>query len=155
MKTVITYGTFDLFHIGHVRLLKRLKDLGDRLVVGCSTDEFNEVKSKKAIYSYDARAEILNACIHVDEVFPESGWGQKVDDIRRFGADILAMGDDWTGKFDDLAEETGCIVTYLPRTPDISTTDVKAVVRGLQAERVHQIQQSLSHVQDQIAALLK
>ncbi len=155
MKTVITYGTFDLFHIGHVRLLRRLKGLGDRLVVGCSTDEFNAIKKKTAIYSYEARAEILNACIHVDEVFPENDWNQKADDIRRHKADILAMGDDWAGKFDEFADQTGCLVTYLPRTPDISTTDVKAVVRGLQSERVEQIQHSLRHVSDQVAALLK
>lgn len=154
MRTVITYGTFDLFHIGHVRLLKRLKDLGDRLVVGCSTDEFNDIKGKRAVYSYDARQEILNACIYVDEVFPENDWGQKADDIRRTKADILAMGDDWTGKFDDLAEETGCIVTYLPRTPDISTTDVKAIVQGLQKEKILRIQSSVKHLENQISTLL-
>ena len=88
-------------------------------------------------------------------MFPENDWAQKADDVRRFKADILAMGDDWTGKFDELAAETGCLVTYLPRTPDISTTDVKAVVRGLQAERVGQIQKSLDHVRDQIDGLLK
>ncbi len=154
MKTVITYGTFDLFHIGHVRLLKRLKGLGDRLVVGCSTDEFNALKDKKAIYSYDARAEILRACIYVDEVFPENNWEQKANDIRRFKADIFAMGDDWTGRFDAIAEETGCVMTYLPRTPDISTTDVKAVIQGLQVERVRSIEQTLEHLQTQVHRLI-
>lgn len=154
MKTVITYGTFDLFHIGHVRLLKRLKGLGDRLIVGCSTDEFNALKKKQAIYSYEARAEILKACIFVDEVFPENTWEQKADDIRRFGADILAMGDDWAGEFDAIAEQTGCVVTYLPRTPDISTTDVKAVIRGLQAERLSGIQKMIDHLKIQVDSLL-
>ncbi len=155
MKTVITYGTFDLFHIGHVRLLKRLKALGDRLVVGCSTDEFNARKGKSAIYSYDARVEILKACIYVDDVFQEDTWQQKADDIRRFKADILAMGDDWTGKFDAIGEETGCLVTYVPRTKDISTTDVKAIIRGFQAEKIKELEMTLEHARDQVASLLK
>jgi glycerol-3-phosphate cytidylyltransferase len=154
MKTVITYGTFDLFHIGHVRLLKRLKGLGDRLVVGCSTDEFNAIKSKKAIYTYEARSEILRACSYVDEVFPENNWDQKVIDIRRFKADILAMGDDWTGKFDTIAEEAGCVVTYLARTPDISTTDVKSVIRGLQAEKLNSVMKTIDHLKAQVDGLL-
>lgn len=155
MKTVITYGTFDLFHIGHVRLLKRLKALGDRLIVGCSTDEFNARKGKSAIYSHEARVEILKACIHVDEVFAENTWEQKADDIRRFKADIFAMGDDWTGKFDALGEETGCLVTYVPRTPDISTTDVKAIVRGFQAEKIEELKRTLDHAREQVISLMK
>ena len=111
------------------------------------------MKNKSAIYSYEARAEILRACIHVDDVFPENDWGQKGDDIRRFKADIFAMGDDWTGKFDAVAEEAGCVMTYLPRTPDISTTDVKAVIKGLQAERIKGIQQTLEHLRTQVDQL--
>lgn len=155
MKTVITYGTFDLFHIGHVRLLKRLRALGDRLIVGCSTDQFNAKKGKKAIYSYEARAEILNACIYVDNVFPEESWDQKVSDVKKFEAKIFAMGDDWAGKFDHIAEETNCVVTYIPRTPDISTTDVKAIVRGFQDEKISQILKTLDHAKDQVAFLVK
>ena len=121
--TIITYGTFDLFHVGHVRLLRRLAALGDRLVVGCSTDEFNAIKGKTCVMSYEDRMEILRSCSYVDEVFPEDGWDQKRDDIKRFGASVFAMGDDWKGEFDDLADL--CEVLYLPRTENVSTTDLK------------------------------
>ena len=104
MKTVITYGTFDLFHVGHVRLLKRLADLGDRLIVGCSTDDFNAMKGKKTAMPYEQRVELLRACRYVDDVFPEQKWEQKRDDIERTGANIFAMGDDWAGRFDDLID---------------------------------------------------
>jgi len=122
-KTVITYGTFDLFHVGHVRLLRRLSGLGDRVVVGCSTDEFNRIKNKKCVMPYAERSEILLSCKYVHDVFPESNWDQKVDDIRNFNADIFAMGDDWAGKFDELREY--CDVVYLDRTEGISTTSLK------------------------------
>ena len=97
-------GVFDLFHVGHVRLLRRLRELGDRLVVGCSTDEFNARKGKKAILPYDQRVEVLRSCRHVDDIFPEEDWAQKRGDILRMKADIFAMGDDWVGKFDDLGD---------------------------------------------------
>ncbi|WP_413112727.1 glycerol-3-phosphate cytidylyltransferase [Thaumasiovibrio sp. DFM-14] len=124
MRTVITYGTFDVFHVGHVRLLKRLKQLGDRLVVGVSTDEFNHAKGKASCFSYSERVEILRACRFVDEVFPEHNWQQKSEDILTFSADIFAMGHDWEGKFDHLKEF--CEVIYLPRTEGISSSEIKA-----------------------------
>jgi glycerol-3-phosphate cytidylyltransferase len=126
-KTVITYGTFDLFHIGHLNLLKRLRAIGDRLIVGVSTDEFNTLKGKKTTIAYEERAAIVGALSVVDVVFPESSWEQKRADIARFGADVFGMGDDWVGRFDDLREV--CSVVYLPRTPDISTTSIRALLR--------------------------
>ena len=104
MKIVITYGTFDLFHVGHVRLLKRLYDIGDKLIVGISTDEFNSSKGKSSFFSYKERAEIVSSCKYVDEVFPENTWDQKASDIKKYKADIFAMGDDWEGKFDFLSD---------------------------------------------------
>ena len=130
MKKVITYGTFDLLHPGHIRLLKRAKALGDYLIVAVSTDEFNwNEKKKKSYYSYEQRKEILEAIKYVDEVIPEKDWGQKRTDIHRYGVDVFVMGDDWKGKFDFLQEE-GCEVVYLPRTPDISTTRIKDDLHG-------------------------
>jgi len=135
MKTVITYGTFDLFHVGHVQMLRRARALGDRLVVGCSTDEFNEKKGKKAIFSFEDRAEILLSCQYVDKVLPEESWEQKITDVKDNKVNIFAIGDDWSGKFDFLAEETGCLVTYLPRTPSISTTNVRSVIHALSGDK--------------------
>ena len=123
MKTVITYGTFDLFHIGHLRLLQRLKELGDKLIVGVSTDEFNLKKNKKAVIPFEQRCEILNGIKHIDIVIPESSWGQKRSDIENFEVDIFGMGDDWAGKFDELNDI--CSVIYLPRTSDISSTLIR------------------------------
>lgn len=122
-KTIITYGTFDMFHIGHLKLLERLKNLGDKLIVCVSTDEFNEQKGKKTLIPYDQRASILRALRQVDLVIPEENWEQKVGDIQKHRVDIFAMGDDWTGKFDFLAPY--CEVQYLSRTQDISTTKLK------------------------------
>jgi len=123
MRTVITYGTFDILHIGHINLLRRARALGDRLVVGLSSDAFNQGKHKSSLLDYDNRKVVLQAIRYVDEVFPEDSWEQKADDIRRYQADIFVMGDDWAGKFDFLAE--CCEVCYLPRTPEISTTKIK------------------------------
>ena len=141
MKTILTYGTFDLFHIGHVRLLKRLSELGDRLVVGISSDEFNELKGKKSFFSYAERAEIISACKYVDEVFPEHNWEQKVSDVKRVGADIFAIGDDWNGQFDFLSDY--CEVVYLPRTENISTTDIKKTLSSLNKSDLDKIENSL------------
>lgn len=123
MKKVITYGTFDLFHIGHLNILKRARDLGDYLIVAVSTDEFNALKGKICTYPYSERAEIVRAIKYVDEVIPENNWEQKISDIRDNGIDIFVMGNDWTGKFDFLKEH--CEVVYLPRTEGISTTEIK------------------------------
>ena len=144
MKTVLTYGTFDLFHIGHVRLLKRLRSLGDRLVVGLSTDSFNELKGKKVIIPFEHRREILLSCQYVDDVFEENTWEQKRDDIVRERADIFAIGDDWAGKFDDLEDIVQ--VLYLPRTKDISTTELKSVLRTITDEKLKEIQHVTSHL---------
>lgn len=123
MKTVITYGTFDILHAGHVNLLRRARALGDRLVVGLSTDGFNLIKHKSSLLNYTNRKVVLEAIRYVDEVFPEKTWNQKVDDIRRFKVDVFVMGDDWAPKFDFLGAY--CQVLYLPRTDGISTTAIK------------------------------
>tara|TARA_A100001391_G_scaffold93375_3_gene61941 strand:+ start:22375 stop:22782 length:408 start_codon:yes stop_codon:yes gene_type:complete len=123
MKTILTYGTFDLFHYGHVRLFSRLAKLGDRLIVGVSTDAFNARKGKAAFFSYQQRIEMVRACRYVDLVIPERHWDQKADDVRKYDVDIFAMGDDWSGHFDHLSAL--CQVLYLPRTEAVSTTSIK------------------------------
>ncbi|WP_323616839.1 glycerol-3-phosphate cytidylyltransferase [Erysipelothrix rhusiopathiae] len=123
MKKVITYGTFDLLHQGHINILKRAKALGDYLIVGISTDEFNELKKKDSFHSFETRKYILEAIKYVDEVIAEETWDQKISDIKNNNIDVFVMGDDWEGKFDDL--KAYCEVVYLPRTPHISTTQIK------------------------------
>jgi len=142
MVTVITYGTFDLFHIGHLRLLQRAKALGDRLIVGVSTDEFNEKKGKKALIPYEQRAEIVANIKCVDFVIPEESWEQKVDDIKKYNVDIFVMGEDWKGKFDYLNEF--CKVMYIPRTEGISSTELRNMLQSID---------KISHMR--IAELLK
>lgn len=143
-KTVITYGTFDLFHIGHLRLLQRLKALGNRVIVGVSTDEFNLGKGKKCLIPYDQRAEIVSNVKQVDMVIPESSWEQKEKDIVTYGVDIFAMGSDWKGKFDYLEEY--CEVVYLERTEGVSTTEIKNMLSTLDSQRIHEIQKALEVV---------
>ncbi|MGV8931100.1 MAG: glycerol-3-phosphate cytidylyltransferase [Luteimonas sp.] len=123
MRTVITYGTFDILHVGHIHLLRRARALGDRLVVGLSSDGFNRGKHKSSLLNYENRKAVLESIRYVDEVFPETDWEQKKGDIERYKADIFVMGDDWAGKFDFLAQY--CEIHYLARTPEISTTDIK------------------------------
>ncbi|CAM4002293.1 glycerol-3-phosphate cytidylyltransferase [Mesobacillus zeae] len=123
MKKVITYGTFDLLHWGHINLLKRAKALGDHLTVAISSDEFNSLKSKKSYHSFDNRKMILESIRYVDEVIAEDNWEQKINDIVDNNIDIFVMGDDWKGKFDFLKDY--CEVIYLPRTVGISTTKIK------------------------------
>ncbi len=123
MKKVITYGTFDMLHYGHINLLKRAKDLGDYLIVALSTDEFNAGKGKKSYFSYEERKKLLEAIRYVDLVIPEESWDQKISDVKEFRVDTFVMGDDWEGKFDFLKDY--CEVVYLPRTPEISTTQIK------------------------------
>lgn len=124
MKTVLTYGTFDLLHVGHINLLRRAKALGDKLIVAISTDEFNAMKHKQAYYPFEQRKQILEAIRYVDLVIPEENWEQKVSDVQKYNVDTFVMGHDWEGEFDFLKEH--CEVIYLPRTDGISTTKVKS-----------------------------
>lgn len=125
MKRVITYGTYDLLHYGHINLLRRAKEMGDYLVVALSTDEFNwNSKQKKCYFTYEERKKMLEALRVVDLVIPEENWEQKREDMHLYHIDTFVMGDDWKGKFDFLKEE-GVEVVYLPRTPEISTTKIK------------------------------
>ena len=132
MKKIITYGTFDLFLIGHLNLLKRAKKLGDYLVVAVSTDEFNLGKDKKCVHPFEERAKIVEAIKYVDEVIPETDWGQKITDVKKYNIDMFVIGNDWKGKFDFLKEY--CEVEYISRTEGVSTTEIK---QGL-AERGEQ-----------------
>lgn len=125
MRRIITYGTFDLLHYGHINLLKRAKALGDYLIVAVSTDEFNlNEKNKKCYFDYEQRKNLVEAIRYVDLVIPESSWEQKRRDIHEYHIDVFVIGDDWKGKFDFLEEE-GAEVVYLSRTPEISTTQIK------------------------------
>ena len=129
MKRVITYGTYDLLHYGHLNLLQRARALGDYLIVVLSTDEFNwNMKQKKCYFSYEKRKKMLEALRCVDLVIPEENWEQKVSDVQLYQADVFVMGDDWEGKFDFLKDY--CEVVYLPRTPDVSTTQIKADLKA-------------------------
>ena len=123
MERVITYGTYDLLHYGHIELLRRAREMGDYLVVALSTDEFNRVKNKKSYYNYEQRKMMLESIRYVDLVIPEGGWGQKEIDVDRYEIDTFVMGHDWEGEFDFLKEQ--CEVVYLPRTSGISTTKIK------------------------------
>ncbi len=125
MKKVITYGTFDLLHYGHINLLERSKALGDHLTVAVSTDEFNwNEKSKKCYYTYEERVHMLKAIKYVDEIIPEDNWEQKATDVEKYDIDVFVIGDDWKGHFDFL-------VVYLSRTPDISTTKIKKDIKEM------------------------
>lgn len=128
-KRVITYGTFDLLHYGHINLLKRAKALGDYLIVALSTDEFNsKMKNKFCYFSYEQRKNLLQAIRYVDLVIPEETWEQKKTDVKEFKVDVFVIGDDWSGKFDFLKEQ-GVEVVYLPRTPEISTSQIKLDIK--------------------------
>lgn len=123
MKRVITYGTFDILHYGHINLLRRAKSLGDYLIVGLSSDQFNAIKNKQSFFDYEQRKQILEAIRYVDLIIPENDWEQKRSDIINLNVDIFTMGNDWEGKFDSLKDI--CEVVYLKRTPEISTTQLK------------------------------
>jgi len=142
MTTVLTYGTFDLFHIGHLNLIRRLTELGDRLIIGVSTDEFNAGKGKTSVVSYEDRARIVESIKGVDLVIPETSWEQKVDDIKEHDVGVFAIGDDWRGKFDEL--EALCRVEYLPRTDGISSTEIKQMLRVLDPSHLAEMQDALS-----------
>lgn len=125
MKKVLTYGTFDLLHEGHINLLKRAKELGDYLIVAVSTEEFNDIKNKKSYYPYEIRKKMVEAIRYVDLVIPENSWEQKIDDIKEYNVDIVVMGADWEGsdRFEYLRDYAELV--YLPRTEGISTTQIK------------------------------
>ena len=128
MKRVLTYGTFDLLHIGHINILKRAKTFGDYLVVGLSTDNFNSIKNKTSYHSFLERKQLLESVRFVDLVIPEENWDQKIEDIKKYHIDVFVMGDDWKGKFDFLSDY--CEVVYLPRTEGISTTKIRQDLKG-------------------------
>lgn len=127
MKTVLTYGTFDLFHIGHLNLLKRARDLGDKLIVAVSTDEFNATKGKTTLMPFEHRVELVRSVRFVDEVIAESDWEQKISDVQNHKVDVFVMGSDWQGKFDFL--KPYCEVVYLPRTDNVSSTELKKAIQ--------------------------
>lgn len=151
MKTVLTYGTFDLLHIGHVQILERARNLGDRLIVGVSSDEFNEIKGKKSVFPYEQRAQILRTLRYVDDVFPEHNWGQKEGDILKYNAKVFVMGHDWEGKFDEL--KSSCEVVYLPRTDGISTTEIKSAMKAFQKDKITELKNGLDALNNLIAQL--
>jgi len=126
-KTVLTYGTFDLLHYGHLEILRRASLLGDKLIIGISTDEFNELKGKTCVLPYEKRKELLESLDYVDKVIPEDNWEQKVSDVKENDVDIFVMGSDWEGKFDEL--KSYCKVIYFPRTKGISTTKLKSILK--------------------------
>jgi glycerol-3-phosphate cytidylyltransferase len=142
MRTVLTYGTFDLFHVGHLRLIERLAAMGDRLVVAVSTDEFNAGKGKSSVVAYQDRADIVASIKGVDLVIPENDWAQKRTDVVEHGVDVFVMGDDWRGKFDDLADL--CEVVYLPRTVGVSSTGIKQMLGGLDAGHLDELQRAVT-----------
>ncbi|MBL4630575.1 MAG: adenylyltransferase/cytidyltransferase family protein [Paraglaciecola sp.] len=151
MTTVITYGTFDLMHIGHLNLLERLAGMGDKLIVAVSTDTFNQLKGKQCLYSYAERARIVGALRCVDKVIPEENWQQKEQDIHSQQVDIFGIGNDWEGKFDHL--KAVCQVVYLPRTPTISTTQLKHSLSKIDPVAIQKIKQGLDGVLDIVKAL--
>ncbi len=129
MKKVITYGTFDLLHYGHLELLRRAKEHGDYLVVGLSSDEFNKAKGKTSYFDYEKRKEMLSAITYVDEIISENDWNQKEKDIELHNINVFVMGNDWQGEFDNLASI--CELVYLPRTPNISSTAIKDIHKNV------------------------
>ena len=140
-RTVLTYGTFDLFHIGHLNLLRRAKALGDRLIVGVSTDEFNSGKGKATIIDFKNRLEIVRSIRYVDEVIAESSWEQKLSDVRKFNVQTFAMGDDWKGKFDFLSAH--CEVVYIPRTEGISSSNLREILDKFADSQIQDIRKAL------------
>ncbi|CAD7360552.1 MULTISPECIES: glycerol-3-phosphate cytidylyltransferase [Staphylococcus] len=132
MKRVITYGTYDLLHYGHIELLRRAREMGDYLIVALSSDEFNRIKNKKSYYNFEQRKMMLESIRYVDLVIPENDWGQKETDVEKYEIDTFVMGHDWEGEFDFLKDK--CEVIYLKRTEGISTTQIKKELYGKDAK---------------------
>lgn len=151
-KTILTYGTFDMFHVGHLNLLRALKSLGTRLIVGVSTDAFNTLKGKDTLIPFDQRVALVAGIRYVDEVFEEQNWEQKREDILRFKADIFAIGDDWAGKFDHLSDV--CQIVYVPRTEGISTTEIKTFSRTIIREELANVLEGSNRISRIINTLL-
>jgi glycerol-3-phosphate cytidylyltransferase len=151
MKKVLTYGTFDLFHRGHLNLLRRAKNFGDYLIVGVSTDEFNRIKGKKTLISFEERMEIVKSIRYVDEVIPEESWEQKERDIKKFDIETFVMGSDWKGEFDYLNKF--CEVVYLPRTKHISTNKIKDKLKSFYNIDVNQLKDSIETINAIVKAL--
>lgn len=149
--TLITYGTFDLLHIGHLNLLENLANLCDRLIVGVSTDEFNALKGKKCVVPYEDRARLVQSLKVVDLVIPEMDWAQKRKDIVEHSADIFAIGNDWAGKFDDLQDIVQVI--YLPRTDGISTTEIKDIIAKGNEDKLLSIKNTLEQALNMFGSL--
>jgi glycerol-3-phosphate cytidylyltransferase len=148
-RVVLTYGTFDLFHVGHLNLLNRLRALGDSLIVGVSTDEFNAGKGKRTIVPFKDRLEIVQSIKAVDLAIPETSWDQKVIDIKNHGVDVFGMGNDWEGKFDFLKDH--CEVVYLPRTEAISSTELKKLLRVLDQTHIADLKVALDLISTIVA----
>ena len=148
-RVVLTYGTFDLFHVGHLNLLNRLRALGDKLIVGVSTDEFNAGKGKRTIVPFKDRLEIVQNIKAVDLAIPETSWDQKVIDIKNHNVDVFGMGNDWESKFDFLKEH--CEVIYLPRTEAISSTDLKKLLRVLDQTHIADLKTALDLISTIVA----
>lgn len=150
-KIAITYGTFDLFHYGHLRLFQRIKEFADYLIVGVSTDEFNQLKGKKTIIPFENRIEIVRNIKYVDEVIAEESWEQKINDIKKFKVNYLVMGDDWKGRFDELQQY--CEVIYLPRTDGISSSTIRNSlyeIKNLNIKSINSALEILQQIRNQL-----
>jgi glycerol-3-phosphate cytidylyltransferase len=147
-KVIITYGTFDLFHVGHLKLLNRLRDMGDYLIAGVSTDEFNMGKGKKSLIKFQDRFDIVSNLKSVDLAIPESSWEQKINDIKKYNVSVFAMGSDWEGKFDHLKEY--CEVVYLDRTDGISSTEIRNSLSLLDKNHINDLKKALDIVSNVI-----
>lgn len=134
MTRILTYGTFDTLHYGHIELLRRARKLGDWLAVGLSTDEFNTQKGKTSYFNYSQRREFLSAVKYVDMIFPENTWEQKRNDIIKYNIDVFVIGDDWRGRFDDLSDL--CRVVYLPRSKSISSSLIKNLLQNKSTKHI-------------------
>ncbi|WP_395154251.1 adenylyltransferase/cytidyltransferase family protein [Ilumatobacter sp.] len=149
-RRAITYGTFDLFHYGHLQLLRRTADLAEEVIVGVATDEFNALKGKRSMANFEQRAEITAAMRMVTSVIPEDSWEQKRLDIVKYDIDLFVMGDDWEGRFDDLSDL--CAVIYLPRTTGISSTAIRDAVHTFSPGEVVRLKDSLTAISEVLRA---